>query len=144
MRLSFIISICLSAIICRGQKTRDLYAHVDSIVRHQLKFQGSDPCQNKPSDQIAVSIDSTRRKPFQCSASLKKPTYPLILINNQVVDVRKLKGISMSFVSDIFVMVPSTPTSAIYGIDGTYGVIIIRGSEKLKRIFKKSASKEQP
>ncbi|MFM9987213.1 hypothetical protein [Flavobacterium sp.] len=76
-------------------------------------------------EKDSIKAEKKTYKAFHCMATIKKSEYPLYVIDNQIVDRNSLTHLDSINIKSINIL-KGIKAEALYGIDGSNGVIIIK------------------
>ena len=130
MKIFIAISILvLSTCKLKAQNNSDLYLYVDSLIKYDLKFK---PNAVTHFDTVIKKTNTSSINVIRCFVSIPPPSFPLIVVNNIVIEMDKLNKATLRDTKSIAV-VKEPRATALYGSSGMYGVIYISGNNKLTK-----------
>ncbi len=98
-----------------------LYNHVDSLITQVLNYEYNEDTFVRP-----ITIDTTLNRPLHSShSSFPKNPEPPILLNGKIVKKEGLRNYSIKKMRTIKAFLPSDTVSALFGLMGKNGIIII-------------------
>jgi hypothetical protein len=115
-----------------------LLEYIENEVYSQLKFKSTDP-DTASNSEVQISHNSTNTKLIiRDKASFSGPDMPLVVINGYPVEHKEiLIETTLADIKNVSIVKSTVQSSAIYGIRGQHGVILIEMNNRKWKKLKK-------
>jgi TonB-dependent SusC/RagA subfamily outer membrane receptor len=124
-----ILLVSLSNVVY-GQKKSDLYMHVDSVIVIQLTL-NKEANKKKIKDSLIGGLPDSSSVTIRCESSIKESDEPLIMLNLKPVKLEELNEYRLANIKSLEV-IEGPRATALYGVSGSNGVIVIYTKKKKK------------